>query len=92
MAPNISPKKTWEGGGRRLLLSVIAGAALAWGCRADLPAAFTPLVGALAAVPLAALAIVSDLVESVIKRRAESRHRPDNPRHRRSLDLSDSLI
>jgi phosphatidate cytidylyltransferase len=93
MAPNISPKKTWEGVAGGLLLSVIAGAALAWGCRADLPAAFTPLVGALAAVPLAALAIVSDLVESVIKRRAEIKDTGQTiPGIGGVFDLSDSLI
>jgi len=93
MAPNISPKKTWEGVAGGLLFSVIAGAWLAWGCRAYLPATFTPVVAALAALPLAALAIVSDLVESVIKRRAEIKDAGQTiPGIGGVFDLSDSLI
>jgi phosphatidate cytidylyltransferase len=93
MAPNISPKKTWEGVAGGLLVSVIAGAALAWACRAHLPAAFTPLVGALTALPLAALAIVSDLVESIIKRRADIKDAGQTiPGIGGVFDLSDSLI
>ena len=93
MAPTISPKKTWEGVVGGLLISVIAGAALAWGCRAYLPAAFTPVVGAIAALPLAALAAVSDLVESIIKRRAEIKDSGHTvPGIGGVFDLSDSLI
>ncbi len=71
LAPEISPKKTWEGVAGGLVIAVGAGAALAWGACAHLPAGFTPLFAAVLAAPLAALAIVSDLVESVIKRRAD---------------------
>jgi len=93
MAPNISPKKTWEGVAGGLLVSVIAGAALAAGFRAYLPAAFTPLVGALSALPLAGLAVVSDLVESMIKRRAEIKDTGQAiPGIGGVFDLSDSLI
>ena len=93
MAPNISPKKTWEGVAGGLLISVIAGASLAWGCHAYLPASFTPLVGALTALPIAALAIVSDLVESVIKRRADIKDTGQTiPGIGGMFDLSDSLI
>ncbi len=93
MAPNISPKKTWEGVAGGLLVSVIAGAGLAWVCRAWLPAAFTPLIGALVALPLAGLAVVSDLVESMIKRRAEIKDTGQTiPGIGGVFDLSDSLI
>ena len=93
MAPNISPKKTWEGMAGGLVVSVIAGAGLAWGCHSRLPAAFTPLVGALVALPLAALAVVSDLVESMIKRRAEIKDTGQTiPGIGGVFDLSDSLI
>jgi phosphatidate cytidylyltransferase len=93
MAPNISPKKSWEGVAGGLLISMIAGAALAWGCRAYLPATFTPLVAGLAALPIAGLAIVSDLVESIIKRRADIKDTGQTiPGIGGVFDLSDSLI
>lgn len=93
LAPDISPKKTWEGAAGGLVLAVAAGAALAWAGRAYLPAGFTPLFGAATAIPLAALAVVSDLVESIIKRRADTK---DTGRAIPGIggvfDLSDSLI
>ena len=93
MAPEISPKKTWEGVAGGVLLSVVSGAALAWGCRACLPANFTPLVGALVALPVAALGVVSDLVESIIKRRADIKDTGCTiPGIGGVFDMSDSLI
>jgi phosphatidate cytidylyltransferase len=93
LAPDISPKKTWEGVAGGMLVSVIAGAALAWGCRAYLPANFTPMVGAVVALPLAALGVVSDLVESIIKRRADIKDTGHAiPGIGGVFDLSDSLI
>jgi phosphatidate cytidylyltransferase len=93
MAPHISPKKSWEGVAGGILVSVIAGAGLAWGCRAYLPAAFTPVVGGLAAVPIAALAVVSDLIESIIKRRADIKDTGQTiPGIGGVFDMSDSLI
>jgi phosphatidate cytidylyltransferase len=72
---------------------VVVGATLAWGCRAYLPASFTPLVGAVTAVPLAGLAIVSDLVESIIKRRADIKDTGHSiPGIGGIFDLTDSLI
>ena len=75
MAPQISPKKTWEGAAGGVASAVLigaAGAALARGhWRGDWPAELTPLRAALIAVPVAVVAIVSDLVESVIKRQAD---------------------
>jgi len=93
MAPNISPKKTWEGVVGGMLTAVVVGATLAWGCRAYLPANFTPLLGAVTAVPLAGLAIVSDLVESIIKRRADTKDTGHSiPGIGGVFDLTDSLI
>jgi phosphatidate cytidylyltransferase len=93
MAPGISPKKTWEGVAGGVLTSVGVGAALAWGCRAYLPVGFTPWMGALAALPVAAVAIVSDLVESIIKRRADVKDTGQTiPGIGGVFDLSDSLI
>jgi phosphatidate cytidylyltransferase len=93
MAPNISPKKTWEGAIGGVLVSAGVGAALAWGCRAYLPAGLTPTVAALIAVPIAVLAIVSDLIESIIKRRAGTKDTGQTiPGIGGVFDLSDSLI
>jgi phosphatidate cytidylyltransferase len=93
MAPNISPKKTWEGLAGGVVISVIAGAALAWGCRAYLPVNFTPLIGAVVALPIAVLGAVSDLVESIIKRRADIKDTGHTiPGIGGVFDMSDSLI
>lgn len=70
LAPDISPKKTWEGVAGGVLLSVAAGTALAWWFRPYLPARFTPPIAAALALAISILAIVSDLVESIVKRRA----------------------
>ena len=70
MAPSISPKKTWEGAIGGVLVSMGVGALVAWLGRDVLPAHMTPLVAAFKAAPIAAVAIVSDLVESIIKRHA----------------------
>jgi phosphatidate cytidylyltransferase len=93
MAPLISPKKTWEGLAGGVVVSALVGAGLAWGCRAYLPAGFTPLFGALAALPLAGVGVVADLVESVIKRRADIKDAGQAiPGIGGVFDLSDSLI
>ncbi len=70
MAPQISPKKTWEGAAGGVLLSMGVGALVAWLARGHFPMHMSPLVSALLAVPVALTAIVSDLIESIIKRRA----------------------
>ncbi len=93
MAPEISPKKTWEGAAGGLVAALLVGVGLAWGCRAHLPAGFTPLLAAAAAVPVAGLAVVSDLVESIIKRRADTKDTGHSiPGIGGMFDLSDSLI
>ncbi len=93
MAPEISPKKTWEGAAGGLVAAVLVGIGLAWGCRAHLPASLTPLVAAAAAVPIAGLAIVSDLVESILKRKAELKDTGRTiPGIGGMFDLTDSLI
>lgn len=93
LAPAISPKKTWEGVAGGVLLSVLLGAGIAWACRPWLPGAFTPWTAAAAAVPLAVLGIIGDLVESVIKRRASIKDTGQSiPGIGGVFDLSDSLI
>lgn len=93
MAPGISPKKTWEGAVGGVLISGGVGAALAYFLADYYPVNFTPLTACLIALPIAALAIVSDLVESVIKRRADTKDAGQTiPGIGGMFDLSDSLI
>ncbi len=93
MSPVISPKKTWEGAIGGIALSMGAGALFAWSAREVFPSHMSPLVAALMAAPLAVLGIVADLVESVLKRRA---NRKDSgatiPGIGGMFDLSDSLL
>jgi len=93
MAPMTSPKKTWEGAAGGVVVAMIAGGTVAWLGRGVLPAALGPLRAAMLAAPLAAVAIVSDLVESVIKRQASFKDSGDGvPGIGGIFDLSDSLI
>lgn len=93
MAPVISPKKTWEGAIGGVLTSAALGAGIAWFCRDYLPATFTPTLAAAVAAPIAIVGIVSDLIESVIKRRANTKDSGATiPGIGGVFDLSDSLI
>jgi phosphatidate cytidylyltransferase len=93
MAPVISPKKTWEGAVGGVLISALLGAAFAWRAPECFPPHFTPLFAGLAAIPLAALGVVSDLIESVIKRRADRKDSGDSiPGIGGFFDLTDSLV
>ena len=93
MSPQISPKKTWEGAAGGILCSMGVGAGIAWLARDVLGGQLTPGRAALIAVPVAILGIVADLVESVIKRRANLK---DSGRAIPGIggmfDLSDSMI
>ncbi len=93
MAPVISPKKTWEGAIGGVLISAGIGAGIAHFAATYFPASFTPLIAAAAALPIAVLAIVSDLIESLIKRRANAKDSGATiPGIGGIFDLSDSLI
>jgi phosphatidate cytidylyltransferase len=93
MAPLTSPKKTWEGAAGGVVVAMGVGWLVAWLGRGVLPAAMTPLRLALLAAPLACVAIVSDLVESVIKRRAALKDSGGGvPGIGGMFDLCDSLI
>lgn len=93
MAPEISPKKTWEGAVGGVVVSMASGAAVAALARGQLPPHLTPLNAALFAAPIAVLAIASDLIESVIKRRANIKDSGSAvPGIGGMFDLSDSLI
>lgn len=99
MAPDISPKKTWEGAVGGIAVSAGVGASLVWLDSLRhfgspyFPANFTPLRAALMAVPIATASIISDLVESIIKRRAEVKDTGHLvPGIGGAFDLTDSLI
>jgi len=93
MAPLTSPKKTWEGAAGGVVVSMGVGALVAWLGRGVLPASMTPFWAAILAAPVASVAIVSDLVESVIKRRAALKDSGGGvPGIGGIFDLSDSLI
>lgn len=93
MSPQISPKKTWEGAFGGVATSMGIGALIAWLARDHFPAHMTPLVAALMAAPIAALGIVADLVESVLKRRANMKDSGATiPGIGGMFDLSDSLL
>ena len=93
MAPQISPKKTWEGAIGGVLVAMGVGALVAWLGRGELPPHLTPLIAALIAAPIALVAIVSDLIESIIKRHAALKDSGGViPGIGGVFDLSDSLI
>ncbi|WP_404421197.1 phosphatidate cytidylyltransferase [Nibricoccus sp. IMCC34717] len=93
MAPVISPKKTWEGAAGGVLVSMGIGAGLSVLAHQWLPAGFTPIVAALIALPVALIAIVADLVESIIKRRATIKDSGATiPGIGGMFDVTDSLI
>ena len=93
MAPQISPKKTWEGAIGGVLVSMGVGALVAWLGRDVLPAHMTPMVAAFKAAPIAAVAIVSDLIESILKRHAALKDSGGAiPGIGGVFDLSDSLL
>ena len=93
MSPQISPKKTWEGAVGGVLFSMGIGGLIAWLARSELPPHMTPLHAALMAVPIAILGIVGDLIESIIKRRANIKDSGGAiPGMGGFFDMSDSLI
>ncbi len=93
LAPTISPKKTWEGAVGGVLVSAGVGAAIAFFADSYLPEKMTTTVAALIAVPLALVTIVSDLIESALKRRADTKDTGAIvPGIGGAFDLTDSLI
>ena len=93
MSPTISPKKTWEGAVGGVLISSGVGAAIAYFASEHLPPDMTPAVAALIAAPLAIVTIISDLIESAVKRRADTKDAGTLiPGIGGAFDLTDSLI
>jgi phosphatidate cytidylyltransferase len=93
MCPTISPKKTWEGAVGGVLVSAGIGAGIAYFASEHFSLSLTPLIAALIAVPLAIATIVSDLIESALKRRADTKDTGALiPGIGGAFDLTDSLI
>lgn len=93
MSPQISPKKTWEGAVGGVAFSMGIGALIAHLAAAHFPPHMTPGIAALLAAPIAIVGIVADLIESVIKRRANMKDSGASvPGIGGMFDLSDSLI
>lgn len=93
MAPVISPKKTWEGAVGGVIVSAGVGAGIAYFASQHFSSSLTPLIAAAMAVPIALITIVSDLIESVFKRRAATKDTGKFiPGIGGAFDLVDSLI
>jgi len=93
MAPMTSPKKTWEGAAGGVLVGIGAGALVAWLGRGTLAETMGPVRAAILSAPVAVVAVISDLVESSIKRRASFKDSGGGvPGIGGIFDLSDSLI
>lgn len=93
MSPNTSPGKTWEGAIGGCATSIGVAYAFVFFAQDLFPAFLTPFWAALFALPIAALSIISDLVESMMKRSAKQK---DSGRFIPGIggafDLTDSLI
>jgi len=106
LAPEVSPKKTWEGVAGGLVFSMLGSALLIWifnECDVwsasgfddlkFLTGGFSPMNAALYAIPISAVSIVSDLIESAFKRSASIKDSGGTiPGIGGALDLLDSLI
>ena len=93
LLPHVSPQKTWEGAIGGVILSVIVSLLFVTLLSSSLPETFTPLLAGCLALPIAVTAIISDLLESLIKRQAKEK---DSgiliPGFGGMLDLVDSLL
>jgi phosphatidate cytidylyltransferase len=95
MSPTISPKKSWEGLIGGVIIASAVGTTLVYFFqpRGLYPENFTLLWSAVAAIPIALIAVVSDLVESIIKRRADIKDSGNAvPGIGGAFDLTDSVI
>ena len=94
IAPTISPAKSWEGCVGGLIVSAGASALFAWLLRDGLGIDFmVPWKAAVLALPIAALSIPSDLIESVFKRLAGAKDSGTTiPGIGGALDLIDSMV
>lgn len=93
LAPVISPQKTWEGVLGAVVFSTLAAFLFVFICHKNLPPSFYTWKAAIIAIPIAFIAILSDLVESLIKRNAGEKDSGSLfPGIGGSFDLLDSII
>ncbi len=93
MAPAFSPHKTWEGLGGGVLVSVLVSVGFAYLFRLHLPAELTLLWAGILALFITLSGVVSDLIESALKREANVKDSGTNlPGIGGFLDLTDSVI
>lgn len=95
LAAAISPGKTWEGAIGGIITAAVVGGVLAFLFEKYLtmPIGFTPAYAALISIPIAIIAIASDLIESFIKRMARVKDSGNLiPGIGGAFDLTDSLL
>jgi len=95
LAAAISPGKTWEGAIGGIVTASIVGGVMAFIMIRYLvmPVGFTTIYGMLIAIPIALIAIASDLIESFIKRMAKVKDSGKMiPGIGGAFDLTDSLL
>lgn len=93
MAPDISPNKTWEGTIGGILLSLLVSLTYYMLFERFLPQAFTLWMALWMALPLAVVGIISDLIESMLKRQADVKDSGTViPGIGGAFDLVDSLV
>jgi phosphatidate cytidylyltransferase len=93
IAPSMSPAKTWEGAVGGVIIASALSAVIVALYPQHYPASFTPLVAGFAALPVASVSIVSDLIESVLKRMSDIKDSGRTvPGIGGAFDLVDSLI
>jgi phosphatidate cytidylyltransferase len=93
LSPTVSPNKTWEGAIGGVACSILVGVLFAWFFKDQFPKEITLSLAALIAFPIAIVAIISDLIESIIKRSADVKDSGRAiPGIGGAFDLSDSII
>ena len=93
LAPAISPQKTWEGVLGAVFFSALAAYLFVLIGHKYLPPTFIPWKAAIIAIPIALIAIFSDLVESLFKRHAAVKDSGNKiPGIGGAFDLLDSVI
>lgn len=95
LAQAISPGKTWEGAFGGIFIACLLGVTLciAFKKLGTFPSAFSPLKAFFIAIPVATISIASDLIESVLKRKAGVKDSGRLfPGIGGAFDLTDSLL
>ena len=93
LAPTMSPKKTWEGAVGGVLVSMLVTVGMALGLADMISINLPPWKAAVIALPISIVSIISDLLESVLKRRADIKDSGNTiPGIGGALDLADSML